>query len=185
MEAAYRLLTDIRDTEWLPPLVTSDPNYWGKVCAGCLIMAADTGRFLMPLRSEGVSDPNCWGTWGGAVDHGENVSQAVRREVQEEAGYRGPVKLMPLLVFRGHGMSYQNFLAIVPHEFEPTLNWETAQAVWVDEVSDVQPLHVGVKALLNDDPSMKTINFFRNLTPRYNSHEIEQDQQNTEQHSQV
>ncbi len=30
MEAPYRLLTDIRDTEWLPSIV-SDPNYWGKL----------------------------------------------------------------------------------------------------------------------------------------------------------
>jgi 8-oxo-dGTP pyrophosphatase MutT (NUDIX family) len=172
MEAPYRLLTDIRDTEWLPSIV-SDPNYWGKVCAGSLIMAEDTGRFLMPLRSPGVTNPDCWGTWGGAVDHGEHVEMAVAREVQEEAGYTGPLKLRPLLLFRGDGMVYQNFLAIVPHEFQPKLNWETSDAQWVDDIEDVSPLHPGVEALLNDDTSMASIAYFRGQETYREPHELE------------
>jgi 8-oxo-dGTP pyrophosphatase MutT (NUDIX family) len=167
MQAAFRLLGTM----------TENPDYWGFTCAGCLIMAKDTGRFLMPLRSPEVSDPNCWGTWGGAVDHGEHIPMGVRREVSEEAGYKGESAMYPLYVFRNPdgNMVYYNFLMVVPHEFQPVLNWETAKAVWLPFNDIPEPMHPGLKALLNDDPSIKTIKYHaKESGENYPKHVIEE-----------
>lgn len=165
MDAAYRLLTTRESIEKNIPDILENTNYWGKVCAGCLIMANDTGRFLMPLRGPGVTDPNCWGTWGGGVDNGEHIEAAVRREVMEEAGYEGGSVMYPLYVFRGENMIYYNYLMVVPHEFDPVLNWETTKAIWFDTPERAEPKHPGLHALLNDDPSIKTIQTIKGKTP--------------------
>jgi len=137
-------------------------EYWGKRCAGCLVLAASTNRFLLPLRSPQVDDPNCWGTWGGAIDGNENPSTSVRREFREEAGYAEVSSLYPLLLFRNldTGMVYHNYLMVVPTEFVPTLNWETSKAGWFSYGSFPTPLHAGLEALMADSWSIQTIEYY-------------------------
>lgn len=132
-------------------------GFWGRAGAGAIIMARDTGRLLMPERSDEVLEPGTYGTWGGAIDPGEDPARAVRREVMEEAGYDGHVELVPLLVFEAPGFRYHNYLAIVDHEFTPELNWETASANWRAASDWPAPLHPGVQALLADPASMATL----------------------------
>ena len=50
---------------------------------------------------------------------------------------------------------YYNFLAIVPEEFEPDLNWENDAARWVEFGDWPAPMHFGLKALLNDPKSVQ------------------------------
>ena len=54
-------------------------GFWGRRGAGCVIMAQDTGRFCIAHRSENVEQPGTWGTWGGAIDEGEDPAQEIVR----------------------------------------------------------------------------------------------------------
>ena len=134
-----------------------DTGFWGKQGAGCIILARDTGRILLPLRSRRVQQPSTWGTWGGAVDEDESPIDTVRRELQEEVGFDGNPTLIPLLVFQSGEFKYYNFLAIVDHEFRARLNWETAKAGWFAFGEWPKPLHFGLKHLLSDQQSIHTI----------------------------
>lgn len=128
--------------------------------AGCIIVAEDTGRWCLQQRSDTVSDPGVWSTWGGGVEPGETLEQAVRRELAEEGGYVGPLKLEPL----HRTGQYATFIGRVPHEFEPKLNRESKDWCWVDRDQLPEPMHPGlVEALtkLNEDShqSYKEIEF--------------------------
>lgn len=133
-------------------------GFWGKRGAGCIILALDTGKICLPLRSQYVEQPNTWGTWGGAIDQGESPEVAAMREVREEAGYTGPIKLIPLYVFEhSSGFKYYNFLALVEEEFKPKLDWETQNYGWFEYGNWPKPLHNGLKLLLNDSSSAQKI----------------------------
>ena len=118
--------------------------------AGCIFFARDTQRFLIAQRSNQVSHPGTWGTWGGAMETGETPQDTTRREAMEESGYTGPFVLQPLSVYRKRGFSYWNYLAVVDHEFQPKINWEVQDYAWCAYGDWPQPLHFGLKALLND-----------------------------------
>jgi 8-oxo-dGTP pyrophosphatase MutT (NUDIX family) len=123
-------------------------GFWGKRAAGCLFYAQDTGRLLVAHRSAAVQEPGTWGTWGGAIDEGEDAAEAVRREIAEEAGVGMHVDLTPIWTFRHpSGFSYENFLAVVPHEFEPHTDHETQGHEWVEFGEWPSPLHPGLRAL--------------------------------------
>lgn len=132
-------------------------GFWGTRAAGAIIVARDTGRILLPLRSGSVQEPGTWGTWGGAIDGAETPEAAVLREVQEETSYRGDVELVPLYVFRRDSFAYHNYMAVVAHEFVPELNWETSDFTWVTLDDMPEPLHFGLAALLRDRASVAEI----------------------------
>lgn len=138
-------------------------GFWGKAGAGVIFMARDTGRILLPFRSAYVEQPHTWGTWGGAIDQGENPAEAAAREAYEEAGYSPrPNDIIPLYVFKHtSGFRYYNFLVLVPHEFEPRAGeghaWETEGADWFEVGDWPSPMHFGLKNLLSDPKSIKTI----------------------------
>lgn len=123
-------------------------GFWGARAAGCIFLARSTGRLMLAHRSDAVQEPNTWGTWGGAMDGREGPKSAVLREVKEEAGYQGKVKLLPLAVFTSGTFKYHNFLAVVADEFEPELNWETQGHRWFRPGRWPRPLHPGMKFLL-------------------------------------
>lgn len=124
-------------------------GFWGKQGAGCIFLAKDTKRILLPYRSSSVEQPHTWGVWGGAIDNKENPSDAVRREVREEAGYTGSAQLVPLVVFQKGTFKYHNFLTIVDKEFTPKTNWETDDFRWVDYGNWPTPLHFGLQYLID------------------------------------
>jgi 8-oxo-dGTP pyrophosphatase MutT (NUDIX family) len=129
-------------------------GFWGAEGAGCIFFAKDTKRFLLAHRSAYVQEPGTFGVWGGAIDKGENPEEAVRREVKEEAGYHGNFKLIPIYVFTKGSFRYSNFIAVVDHEFTPEMDWETQGFEWCEWNKWPQPLHFGVKAILNDPKSV-------------------------------
>jgi hypothetical protein len=88
------------------------------------------------------------------VEEGATPVQTVRTEVEEECKYNGPLLLKPLLVFKSPNFEYHNFLGVVHHEFEPRLNWESQGSAWVGFNEWPQPLHSGVKLLLNHRSSL-------------------------------
>lgn len=133
-------------------------GFWGAAGAGCIPIAADTGRLLLMHRSREVEQPHTWGTCGGAIDRGDDPKGAAIRELAEEAGYHGPIiEMIPLFVFKKESFRYFNFLAVVESEFDPRLNWESQDAEWVEFGDWPEPLHFGVSAVLNDPKSVKTI----------------------------
>lgn len=121
-------------------------RFWGGQGAGILLVAKDTGRVLLALRSTEVNEPNTWGVPGGEIEPGENPAKAARREAAEELGV-GRLKLIPAYVFEAEDFKYYNFIGIVPSEFEPILNWETQRVEWFDVDDLPSPLHFGVKRL--------------------------------------
>jgi 8-oxo-dGTP pyrophosphatase MutT (NUDIX family) len=131
-----------------------ETGFWGRAAAGCLIQACDTGRILIPHRSEHCQQPNTWGTWGGAIDSGESPQDAVLRELAEEAGFAAPEEIIPLYVFEHRsGFRYYNFLVMVAAEFEPNINWETQAFDWFEYGDWPEPAHFGLTALLSDTES--------------------------------
>ena len=136
----------------------AETGFWGAAGAGCLIAAVSTKRILIPFRSGDVNEPHTWGTWGGAIDQGENPADAAAREVHEEAGSNMPIlSMIPLYVFRSKTFAYFNFLALVENEFSPRLNWETEASRWVEFGKWPTPMHFGLKGLLSDQDSLSKI----------------------------
>lgn len=134
-----------------------ESGFWGRQGAGCIILARDTGRILVGQRSEGVLEPGTWGTWGGAIDPGENPAEGMLRETQEEVGEIEFKSTIKLTEFKSpNGFVYHNFLGIVQGEFDPDLNWENDGFAWIEpsellENNSQRPYHPGLTYLLSED----------------------------------
>jgi 8-oxo-dGTP pyrophosphatase MutT (NUDIX family) len=115
--------------------------------AGCIIVAEDTGRWCLQQRSDTVSDPGVWSTWGGGREPGETLEQTVRRELAEEGGYVGPLTLEPL----SSNAQYATFIGRVPHEFEPRINKESKDWCWCEADQLPKPMHPGLVQALNEN----------------------------------
>ena len=114
--------------------------------AGIVLYAEDTGRWGLQQRSDSVNDPGVWAAWGGGREPGETLEQTARRELGEESGYKGPIKLEPL----ARNAKYATFIGVVPHEFEPRPCDEWKDYCWVELGHWPQPLHPGVAAALQN-----------------------------------
>lgn len=133
-------------------------RFWGNAGAGVLIIA-DSGRILMPLRSKYVNEPFTWGVWGGRLDptgpnQTETPLEAVHRELEEEAEYDGQVEYIPSYVYTSsdNSFKYYNYIGLITDEFKPKLNWETTRGVWMtlDKVLALKNKHFGLQALLDN-----------------------------------
>ena len=135
-----------------------ETGFWGKQGAGLIILCSSTGRVLLPLRSGSVEQPHTWGTWGGAINEGEDPRTAALRELREEAGVKiNPSTLTKLFVFTKGTFRYTTFLAEVNSEFKPKLDWETERAEWFALDSLPSPLHFGLRSVLDDSKARALI----------------------------
>jgi ADP-ribose pyrophosphatase YjhB (NUDIX family) len=50
-----------------------------RVCVGALVVS--DGLVLLGLRAPNKSYPNCWDIFGGCVEAGESLDDALRREL--------------------------------------------------------------------------------------------------------
>ena len=114
--------------------------------AGIVLYAEDTGRWGLQQRSDSVNDPGLWAAWGGGREPGESLEQCARRELVEESGYRGPVRLEPL----AKNAKYVTFIGVVPHEFEPAPNDEWKDYCWTELGKWPGPMHPGTAAALEN-----------------------------------
>lgn len=95
-------------------------GYWvgeSNAASGVLPICSSTGRICLAWRSGTVHHGNCWGVLGGAIQAGMSPSDSAKKELAEETGYTGSVKLEKSFVFQDGEFRYFNFLGIVPSEF--------------------------------------------------------------------
>jgi len=116
--------------------------------AGIVLYAEDTGRYGLQQRSNEINDPGLWAAWGGGREPGESLEQCATRELMEESGYTGTIKLKRI----GENAKYVTFLGTVPHEFEPRANPEWQDYCWVEAGDWPAPMHPGTAAALKNIP---------------------------------
>jgi len=114
--------------------------------AGIVLYAEDTGRYGLQQRSNEINDPGLWAAWGGGRETGESLEQCATRELAEEGGYTGPIKLKRI----GENSKYVTFLGTIPHEFEPRANPEWQDYCWVEAGDWPAPMHPGTAAALKN-----------------------------------
>ncbi|MEZ0224825.1 MAG: NUDIX hydrolase [Alphaproteobacteria bacterium] len=132
---------------------------FGNSGAGVLVLAKDTGRFLALKRSDHVQHSRSWALSGGLLEKGETPEQGAEREFREETSFDGKVSsITPLTTFNSGKFTYYNFIAVLEHEFKPTLDHENEAFEWVDSLDKwPQPSHFGIDFLKQDDASMRII----------------------------
>lgn len=124
---------------------------------GALLLCPATGRALLQHRDRNSDSPLTWGTFGGGVDEGEQLKQALKRELQEECAFEGEMELIPLNKFTSDDKTFQYFtyIALVTEEFTPITNHETEGYKWFDVTNRgayPSPLHPGLEELINSEP---------------------------------
>jgi len=100
------------------------------------------GRFLLTSRPEGKVYAGCWEFPGGKVEPGENIEQALRRELQEELG-----------ITIGQAMPWQVELMDYPHarvrlHFCKVYAWQGEFEMREGQAMAWQTLPVDVKPVL-------------------------------------
>ncbi len=127
-----------------------------KVAAGVIPYSKSTKTFLVGMRSGGVDNPHTWAGFGGGVDGGEDVEEAVMRELEEEIGFYGSMRLIKGYVYEEPMFEYHNFIGVVSDEFEPHLNWETDDYQWVtyDELLQLPHKHKGLVKFMNQSKDL-------------------------------
>ena len=134
----------------------------GSKAAGAIIIAKDTGRILLEYRSPLVDFPLCWSTFGGGKQNNESIEDCCKREIKEELGYSGPIKLDKCYVNKSDNFEYHTFIAEVPKEFTPKITMETTTAYWFDKGIWPMIKHPGFEECLNDEDVKKKLKRFIN-----------------------
>lgn len=131
-------------TIWTPPQAFIEAEAAARQGVGVFPRALDTGRWLLGERSWAVNDAGQWAGFGGTLGFNEDPVKGALRELREETRYAGPATLTEI--------APNIFVADVPTEFEPRLNWETEMAAWFDssEVPRLEPLHWGTTVLIRE-----------------------------------
>lgn len=195
MATKYRM---IKFWDWLTEAAYRNARncpYWGDAGSGVLPFCQATGRFLANHRGQGVNEGGTFGIFGGGIFLGRTSFASTQElaasdypkkhaleELAEETGYRGPIQLEEIYVYKDAKTSpsgepcdffYWNYVGICPEEFpvRPGAQhaWEEGgESGWLtfEELMNVQPKHFGLQALLQNAGSK-----LANLSRQYAKHE--------------
>ena len=125
---------------------------------GVILKAKNTGKILVLQRAQKTMDGGTQTiTVSGKVDGDESLKQAAIREIKEETRYTDKLKLKLLDIFKDKNdkpefkeiFEFYTYIATVPYEFEPRLNWEHRHAFWWNGKDTINgEIHFGTKRLL-------------------------------------
>lgn len=101
-----------------------------KRAAGILFVRGD--RKILLMRRASGDHPGTWALPGGGVEEGETSEETARRETLEETGQEYSDELIPWTRRRADGVDFTTFVGSLPDGFEPTLNDEHDDYMWVD-----------------------------------------------------
>src|ERR1700735_3141293 len=98
----------------LPELPDTAPRITRR--AAMLLIVTEDGGLLLHRRDDKpeIPNPDCWAGFGGAVEDGETVEDAVRREVSEETGLQiaDPIFLTEAVDHEGDGRTVSLFYIV-------------------------------------------------------------------------
>jgi len=113
--------------------------------AAMLLIVTEDGGLLMHHRDDKpeIPNPDCWAGFGGAVEAGETVEEAVRREVREETGLRiaDPIFLTEAVDHEGDGRAVSLFY-IVGGVRPEDIDLQEGAGVVVHRVEDLPGLKI-------------------------------------------
>ena len=120
------------------------------VNAAGIVFCTPEGKALFLKRSDAGDHPGEWCLPGGHAEDGESPLETARRECIEEIG-DCPEGYLDLLgsMTSDEGVEFSTFRQLVNDEFEPELNHEHTEYVWAPIDSPPEPLHPGVRGLLD------------------------------------
>jgi 8-oxo-dGTP diphosphatase len=109
------------------------------------LIVTEDGRLLLHHRDDkpGIPNPDCWAGFGGAVEDGETVEDAVRREVREETGVEieDPVFLTETVDHEGDGRTVSLFY-IVSSVRPEDIDLQEGAGVAVHRIEDLPELKI-------------------------------------------
>lgn len=112
--------------------------------AAMLLIVTDDG-LLMHLRDDkpGIANPGCWAGFGGAVEAGETVEEAVLREVEEETGLaiKDPVFLTDSVDHEGDGRLVSLFYIVGDYRPED-VDLREGAGVAIQRIQDLPGLKI-------------------------------------------
>jgi 8-oxo-dGTP pyrophosphatase MutT (NUDIX family) len=112
--------------------------------AAGIAIVADGDQMLFLKRS----DTGEWALPGGHLEPGELHEAAARRECEEETGLCPPGAVSFLWRHPGVDVDFTTFLMLA-QQYEPVLNDEHTAALWAPVSRPPQPLHPGVREVID------------------------------------
>lgn len=110
-----------------------------------MLLIVTDGGLLMHLRDDkpAIAHPGCWAGFGGAVEDGETVEEALHREVTEETGLviTDPVFLADAVDHEGDGRLVSLFYVV--GDYEPDdIDLNEGAGVGIHRVADLPGLKI-------------------------------------------